>query len=96
MEKTPPGQEPASERIVQAVADYTDTDPLDMPCLFHAIDPDGFDVIVEGLEDGQVHFQYAGCDVTARGDGSVDVIRTSFTDDQQDVAGDNGREYVQD
>ncbi len=96
MQLNPLSQESASDRVVQAVADYSDTDPLELPRLFDAVEPEAFDAIVERLDDGYVRFQYAGYDVTAHGGGAIDVTPTSYTVDQQAMTGENGREFAQD
>lgn len=63
----------ASVRVIEAVADLTDADPLAMAPLSDAIDPDALDSLVEADFDGHVQFAYAGYDVTVRGDEPVSV-----------------------
>lgn len=57
-------QEPLSERIVRTVATVTNTDPIDLPTLYGAVDPDALDTLVDGMAMGEVTFTYAGCEVT--------------------------------
>lgn len=90
-----------SERVVATVADACDVDPLELPPLHKAIDPDALDQLYRrgfaGQEDGHVRvsFTMADCDVVVRGDGEVTVTvsgdRTSpsspaFTADGQGEA----------
>lgn len=63
----------ATERVVQSVATYTDTDPLDLPPLYHAIDPDALEASIESRSDVEIQFQYAGHSVAVRSDGIVEV-----------------------
>lgn len=59
-----------SERVVEAVANDSDTDALDLPPLFDSVDPDALDGVVRSMSDGYVSFIYAGrrVTVTSRGD----------------------------
>lgn len=62
--------EPPSEAVVRAVAALTDTSPLDLDPLYHAIDPDHLDEIFGRATDGTVRagssftFSFNGCEVT--------------------------------
>lgn len=62
-----------AERVVQTVAETTATDPLELPPLFEAVDPDALDAFVRSLERGSVTFTYAGRSVTVDSDGSVTI-----------------------
>lgn len=62
-----------SERVVQEVSRRDGTDPLELPPLYSAIDPDALDAAVEGMAEGAVRFRYAGYSVTVRSDGTVSV-----------------------
>lgn len=62
-----------TERIVQQVASSMDDDPLELPPLYGAIDPDGLERFVESMDDGEVSFMYVGHQVTVSHDGTVDV-----------------------
>ena len=72
--------EPVSQTVVLAVAEATDEDPMELPPLYDTIDPDALNKLfgdrVDGAErlGGSFEFAYAGCDVTVRADGSVDVV----------------------
>ena len=63
------------ERIVDAVASHSDTDPLDLSPLHEAIDADALDSLFHEGSSGSVRFQYAGRTVTVDSEGSVDVAR---------------------
>jgi hypothetical protein len=60
-------------RIVEAVADRSDADPLELPPLYDYVDPDALDAFVRGTADGVVAFRYAGDAVTVDSSGEVDV-----------------------
>jgi len=69
-----PGEQP-TEAAYTAVADATDTDPLDLPPIADSVDPGALDSLVEQQgEDGDVccTFEYAGCTVELTAD-AVDV-----------------------
>ncbi|WP_265109310.1 HalOD1 output domain-containing protein [Halosolutus halophilus] len=63
-----------SVRVVEAIADATNTDALDLkPPLYDAIDPSALDQLFTGTEAVTVQFDYQGHAVTVRGDGTVAV-----------------------
>ena len=67
-----------SERVIDAVADATDSEPTDVGPLYHVIDPDALDRLFSptrrgGRTEGYVTFAFGGCDVMVRGNGSVEV-----------------------
>lgn len=62
-----------SERVIQKVARRANADPLDLPPLYFAIDPDALDAAVEGLAEGEIQFQYAGHRVTVHDDGTISL-----------------------
>lgn len=63
----------ASVRVIEAVAEATDEDPLAMAPLSEAIDADALDSLDAAAFDGRVQFAYAGHHVTVHGDGTVEV-----------------------
>ena len=65
--------EALSDRVVQAAATARSTDPLELPPLYDAIDPDALGTIVDGMADGEVVFSYGGCEITVTADGAVSV-----------------------
>lgn len=60
-----------SVRVVQNVANTTDSDPLELPPLYDAVDPDALDTLVGRMSDGVVSFTYAGHVVTVTSEGSI-------------------------
>ena len=60
-------------RVVRRVATATDSDPLELPPLYEAIDPDTLDSLVEGMADGELSFAYAGHQVSVDSVGTVSV-----------------------
>ena len=65
--------------IVSTVAEARDLDPVELPPLSQAIDPDSLVALLtpSGSRDGssfqRVRFDYAGYDVTVFGDGTVEL-----------------------
>ncbi|UPV74027.1 hypothetical protein M0R89_15995 [Halorussus limi] len=76
------GDSPPSEAVVLAVADARGCDPLDLPPLNGALDPDALDSLfgdrVSGRArtGGRVTFEYADCTVTVTGTRDVFVDAT--------------------
>lgn len=63
----------ASERVIRRVSTAADSDPVELPPLYDAIDPDALDALVERMSDGTVSFVYAGYEVIVENDGTVDL-----------------------
>lgn len=61
------------DRVVQAVATVSGVDPLALPPLYDAVDPDALDALVEGMGEGKVVFTYAECEITVTASGTIDV-----------------------
>ena len=69
-----------SERVIDAVADATGSEPTDVGPLYHVIDPDALDRLFSptrrgGRTEGHVTFRFGGCDVMVSGNGAVEVSR---------------------
>lgn len=62
-----------SVRVVEAVADAIDADPLELPPLYETVDPDALDALFDAGLEGCVQFPYDGHDVTIHGDGTLVV-----------------------
>jgi|AntRauTorcE11898_2_1112593.scaffolds.fasta_scaffold04069_2 hypothetical protein len=71
-----------SVQIVTTVAEATDVDPLDLePPLYRVVDVDALDRLLDPESERErergrsltVTFEYAGYEVTATSDGTVDV-----------------------
>jgi len=59
--------------VIEAVAEATDSDPLDLPPLYESVDSDALNTLFKGSETSvQVVFQYAGFEVVVQ-DGEVVV-----------------------
>lgn len=67
-----------SDAVVAAVAAVTDRDPLSLPPLADAIDPDALDGLFATATGpgGRVAFAFAGFDVVVTGDGGVGVYES--------------------
>lgn len=71
--------ESVSVAVVVTVADRLNADPVSMPPLYDAVDPESLDVIVHGrrgfdrTETNRVVFEYADHCVTIYGDGTLRV-----------------------
>jgi predicted DNA-binding ArsR family transcriptional regulator len=59
-----------SERVIRKVADVTNRDPVELPPLYHSIDPDAVNKLVDSLSSGTIHFTYANqeIEITSRGE----------------------------
>lgn len=72
-----------SERVVAAVADARDVDPLELPPLFNVVNPDALDQLFtyghsdEAGVSEQVVFTFAGYKVVVQSDGEVTVTAPS-------------------
>jgi hypothetical protein len=68
-----------TEAVVDAVADARDCDPLDLPPLNDAVDPDALDALFADTAGGTpryggyLTFHYCDCTVTVSGVGTVVV-----------------------
>lgn len=67
-----------SQRVIGAVADERGVDPLELPPLYDAIDPDGLEKLFPYELDGsgtagRVAFTLAGCEVVVHSTGEVVV-----------------------
>ena len=72
--------EPASEAVVNAVADEEGVSPIDVrPPLYAAVDPDALDDFASRMScwssssPGRIVFAYAGYEVTVHGDGEISL-----------------------
>lgn len=68
--------------VVEAVADATDRDPLDVASLYDHVDTDALDALVTSAEDGsgtdvRVSFTYDGVRVLVEGTGGITVYGDS-------------------
>lgn len=69
--------ETVSERVIRSVAIRDDSDPLELPPLFNAIDPDVLEAGVKAISDGNIQFEFAGYAVTVYSDETVNVSEAS-------------------
>lgn len=59
------------ERVIQRVAETKQSDPLQLPILQDAIDPDALETLIDELQAGHVSFTYADQEVTITSDGEI-------------------------
>lgn len=70
---------PVSDRVITAVADAKDMEPMELDPLYGAIDPDALDALYEqsGLDrtrsPKQLKFTYCGCEVVIDNDATITV-----------------------
>lgn len=62
-----------SERVIEALAAATGTDPLAMEPLYRYIDTDALDALFRADVTGVIRFDYEGYEVAAHSDGTVTV-----------------------
>lgn len=76
MEATRNPSAPAQSIVIQvldAVAAYVDIDPLELPSLYEAIDPEALDSLITSMPEGSVAFSYAGYTVSVDASGSIEI-----------------------
>lgn len=85
-----PSTEQLSTKVVLAVADAKNVDPLDLPPLYYAIDPDALDQLFQSRcrtrvsGTATVQFTFAGCDVVVASGNQVTVTLTD-SDTERDI-----------
>lgn len=57
------------ERVIQHVAETNGRDPLELPILQDAIDPDALETFIDEIQAGHVSFTYADEEITITTDG---------------------------
>lgn len=68
-----------TQRILEAVSEETATPVLDLPPLYHAIDPDALEAVLRRPDSDiapaqrRVQFSYAGYRITVDGSGEVSL-----------------------
>jgi hypothetical protein len=67
-----------SHAVIDAVAAAQNVDPLSLPPLYDAVDPEALDALIDGSAAADtavdcVRFELASCEVVVRGDGTVDA-----------------------
>lgn len=71
--------ESLTARVISAVADETDKDPMEMSRLSDVVDPDALEELFRdrhsgaSRENGRVFFEFEGCKVVVDADGRIDV-----------------------
>lgn len=68
------------ESVVDAVAAAAENDPLELPPLYTVLDPVLLDGLFRECPSGRVTFEYAGYDVVARADRTVEVRASPGSD----------------
>lgn len=74
----PEAQIAIPERVVQHVAETKGRDPLQLPILQEAIDPDALETLIDEMPAGHVSFTYAEQDVTITSDGEITLEKSSI------------------
>ncbi|QLG62935.1 HalOD1 output domain-containing protein [Halorarum salinum] len=68
-----------STRVVEAVAEFRDVDPAELPPLYDVVDPDALDALFDSTgtsssrREGTVEFVYAGIFVRVDASGGVEL-----------------------
>jgi hypothetical protein len=60
-----------SVRVIEQVADATDSDPSELPPLYNDIDPDALNALVKHMTHGEISFTYAGQEITVASSGHI-------------------------
>jgi predicted phosphoadenosine phosphosulfate sulfurtransferase len=75
-----------STRIVTKVAEATNKDQVELPVLYDCIDPEALNTLVDRMSDGEVSFNYAGCEITAMSDGDIRVDERPVGDNASEAS----------
>ncbi|WP_339105261.1 HalOD1 output domain-containing protein [Haloterrigena salinisoli] len=64
--------------VIEALADATDTDPVELEPLYHVVDPEALDQLFQETTPttARVQFNYGDHTVEVRGDGTISVDGT--------------------
>lgn len=83
--------EKISSGVIDAVAEATETDPLDLhPPLFEAIDPDALDTLVASASAPlQIQFEYVGVQVTVEHTGTIQAEKPAPSQDSSHRKGES-------
>ncbi|WP_121744018.1 HalOD1 output domain-containing protein [Natronorubrum halophilum] len=59
--------------VIEALADATDTDPIDLEPLYHVVDPEALDQLFQGntTANARIQFAYGEHSVEVRNDGTI-------------------------
>lgn len=77
--RQPAQNESITNVVVDAIADYKDANPVEIPPLYRAIDPDALNSLFGNSPlggnrfDGRITFELAECEVEVRSDRTVTV-----------------------
>lgn len=66
-------EESVSMRLVQKVAAYTGTEPMELPPLYDTIDPKSIDACVNKIASFDLSFRYAGVPITVESNGVIQL-----------------------
>lgn len=66
-------------RVIQQVAETKGRDPLQLPILQDAIDPDALETLIDEMQAGHVSFTYADEEITITSDGEI-MLEESYVD----------------
>lgn len=70
-----PGDPSLTVRIVDLVAEVDGVDPVALPALYDAIDPESLGGLIARATPGTyVHFEYHGYAIRVHGDGEVELV----------------------
>lgn len=70
-----------SNRLITKVAEVSDTDPTDLPCLYDRVDPDALNDLIHEMTEGAVYLEYAGYQVVIDSSATIDVARQPTASD---------------
>ena len=78
--RTTTDDDPISQKVIEAIADATGVDPLELPPLYDSVDPDALDSLFSHEGAGgcitSLCFEIGDCEVLVRGSGEVVVVRS--------------------
>lgn len=68
-----------AERVVERVSEAAGIDPLTLPPLYDAIEPDALDALIGSMVQGSISFEYAGHQVAVDSHGTITVDHNDST-----------------
>ncbi|QLD90356.1 hypothetical protein HWV07_15455 [Natronomonas salina] len=67
------------DRVVHRVAETQGRDPLELPVIDDAINPDALEKVINEMTAGEVSFAYAGQEVTITSDGEITLEESAVS-----------------
>lgn len=70
-----------TNKVIEQIAAAKNVDPLELPPLHSAIDPDALNALIETSSTAEVTFRYAGREITVQNDETIELRGSSQLQD---------------